>query len=189
MQRRKVVFSFVWALVGSSTLGACAAVGALLPHSVSQSRLSLEQAVKAKSVGIWRFNELLSLKVKDVQLALLPRTQRFSLRFEVEILESVFDKRWPGVITLESAIRFEAQKNQLVLSEPSLEQLDILGLPKSVAAVARALATHTLVQRLNGLAVYQISDSIAGALATFSLRPGAIKVQEHQISLELIAQQ
>jgi hypothetical protein len=188
VHRRKVVVQFGSAVAALFTLGACATVGTLLPSSVSQSRESLEQLVKTKAIGTWRYNDLLSLRVKEVHLALLPRTQRFALRFEVEILESVFDKRWPGVIAMEAAVRFDPTKNQLVLVDPNVVQLDIAGLPKSVAGVAKALATHTLDQRLNGVAVYQLSESVARALASFSLRPGTVKVEEHQVSLELIAQ-
>jgi hypothetical protein len=188
MQKRKIVVKWGMVALAVLALGACATVGSLLPSSVSQSRESLEQAVKAKAVGIWRYNHLLSLKVNGVQLTLLPNTQRFALRLEVDVVETVFDKRWLGVVTLEAEVRFDAQKNQLVLAELGLPHLEFAGLSQPIAAVVRALAAHILSQRLNGAVVYQVSDSVAQALTTFRIKPGAVKIEKHQVSLELIPQ-
>lgn len=178
-----------WALV--LVLGLTAGVGGCGltagPRTIEMPLSQLEQLLGRQFPLRTGLGGLVELTASTPRLSLRPETNRLALEIDLAT-----DERPPlgarrGTLAVEAGLRYEPSDHTLRLVQASVERLTIEGLPEALQAQLTRLGRRLAAQWLDDRVVYTLRERDVERLASAALVPGAIRVTDRGVSLDLVA--
>jgi hypothetical protein len=124
----KRMLTAVWLLMTMALpllLGSCA--GLLGPRDVELPLAKLQTSINKRFPVKNRYLEVFDISLTNPQLTLMPDTNRIQIAIEASIAPPFTSKRWNGSMALSGALRFDVDRNAIMLVEPHIEQLKLDG--------------------------------------------------------------
>ncbi len=125
----------------------------------------LQQALQKKFPFNNRYLDLFDITVSNPKLSLQPDTNRIITAFDARVAPAFLKQAWQGKLVLSGALKIDATRNALVLTEPRLENLTLDAATGSNTAKLAKLGAQLAEDLLNNTVIYTFKPedfSIAG---------------------------
>ena len=166
-------------------MAACSSL--LAPHSVelSQARLQALLAerltVQTQRMGPFFF------RVDEPQLTLQPALDRVAVSLQVGVGSPYIPMpTLAGSLRVSQRLRFEPSDNTVRLDDVAVERFVVAGLPEALQRVIDSYARPLAGAVLDGTVLYALRADDIAAMKRHGLRPGAIRVKDASIEIELV---
>ncbi len=114
----------------------------------------LQQALQNKFPFNNRYLDLFDITVSNPKLSLQPDTNRVVTAFDARVSPAFLKQAWQGKLVLSGALKIDATRNAVVLTEPRLENLSLDAATGSNAGKLAKLGTQLAEDLLNNTVIY-----------------------------------
>jgi hypothetical protein len=173
--------SAAWALC---SLGGCA--GVLGAQTLTLSEAELTQRLAERFPQERRLLDWIDLQLDTPQVLLRPDSNRVAVDLEMELREKLTGRRFPLQVGLDSALRYDAGTQAIVLSDVKLHRLGVTAVPQALAGLALQLGAPMVERLLEGQPVHRFSARQLTGAAGAGWRPDAIRVTPHGVEMKLV---
>ena len=183
MQRR----GFCGLLGSGFLLSACAGASSPLTSYVL-SMAQLQAALAGKFPRSYPLAGLLDLQLQMPQLRLLAQSNRIGARMALQATGPLLAQARNGSLDVDFALRYEAADHSIRASQLQVKQLQIDGLSARLAALLNDYGSQLAEKSLQDVALHQLRPADVAKLDRLGVRPGAISVLPHGVSVGLVPQ-
>jgi hypothetical protein len=173
--------SAAWAL---GSLGGCA--GVLAAQTLTLSEAELTQRLAELFPQERRLLDWVDLQLDTPQVLLRPDSNRVAVDLEMELREKLTGRRFPLQVGLDSALRYDAGTQAIVLSDVKLHRLGVTAVPQALAGLALQLGAPMVERLLEGQPVHRFSARQLTGAAGAGWRPDAIRVTPRGVEMKLV---
>jgi hypothetical protein len=173
--------SMAWALC---SLGGCA--GVLGEQTLTLSEAELTQRLAERFPQERRLLDWIDLQLDTPQVLLRPDSNRVAVDLEMELREKLTGRRFPLQVGLDSALRYDAGTQAIVLSDVKLHRLGVTAVPQALAGLALQLGAPMVERLLEGQPVHRFSARQLTGAAGAGWRPDAIRVTPRGVEMKLV---
>lgn len=135
-----------------------------------------------------RYLKIVEVTYSNPSVKLLESTDRIEIGMDAEVGlgAGLLDKTYKGSVTLSSGLRYDAESLQFFLNEPTVDNIDIPGVPKELSSQVVDAVTKASHQFLQSVPVYKLNtEDFKIALAAAVLKGITIQDQTIQVTLGL----
>jgi hypothetical protein len=184
MQRRSLMQGAGWALVSAA---AGISFAAFAQPSYRISREQLQQAVAERFPLRYAARGLLSLKISEPHLRLLPEQNRIASELPIEVSGPTLPRSYAGAIELDFALRYEAADCTLRAHQIRVHAVELPGLSRDAAALIDAYVRAASERALLEVVVHRLRPGDLALADTMGFEPGEITVEPDGLSIHFVA--
>jgi hypothetical protein len=185
-RRRRAVLALAGAAaVGTAAgLGGCAGIGGARTVTLSEAELTRRLAERFPQER--RLLDGIDLQLETPQVLLRPDSHRVAVDLALELREKLTGRRFPLQVGLDSALRYDAVTQAVVLSDVRVQRLGVTAVPQALAALALQLGAPLVERLLEGQPVHRFTARQLTGAAGAGLRPDALRVTPRGVELTLV---
>lgn len=184
MSRRRALAQLVAAAFAAVALPGCA--GLLAPRSVTISEEELTRQLAQRFPLDRSLLDWIDLRLDTPRIMLRPDTNRVAVNMGFELRERLSRRSFPLRIGLDSALRYDAAKGAVVLSDVKVQRLGVAGLPEELAPVVLQLGAPLAEHLLEGMAIHRFTQQQLTSASGHGLRPDAIRITPRGVEMTLV---
>jgi len=141
-------------LVIGLLFAAAGCVSLIGSHDKEVPIFKLQQALQNKFPFNKRYLDLFDITVSNPTLSLQPDTNRVITAFDARVAPAFLKQAWQGKLVLSGALKIDATRNAVVLTEPRLENLSLDAATASNTAKLAKLGAQLAEDLLNDTVIY-----------------------------------
>nr|WP_150685098.1 DUF1439 domain-containing protein [Pandoraea iniqua] len=151
----------------------------------TMTRQEIESAVDKRFPTTLRYGQLLSVELTHPQLGFNPQANRVNTQVDAQVANVLIGGQpLKGVIAMSSALKYDPVKRAVVLDNPSVERVDVDGMPPAYGQQLSAVGGTVAQQVLNQYAIYTFKPEQL-RYGGRDVEPGAITVLPDGIKVEV----
>lgn len=185
-RRRRAVLALAGAaaLGTAASLGGCAGIGGARTVTLSEAELTRRLAERFPQER--RLLDTIDLQLDTPQVLLRPDSNRVAVDLALELREKLTGRRFPLQIGLDSALRYDAATQAVVLSDVKVQRLGVAAVPQALTALALQLGAPVVERLLEGQPVHHFTVRQLTGAAGSGLRPDTLRVTPRGLELTLV---
>jgi hypothetical protein len=168
----------------AALLAACAGLGG--PRSLVVSEAELNQRLQRQLPIERRVLELLTVRLSEPQLRLLPQDGRVALELDVNAADRLFGRAYQGHIAVDFGLRYDEAAQAIQLQQVRVQQFQIAQLPAREQAQVRRIGGLIAEHLLKDLAIYRFRPQDLKTAEGLGYAPGAISVTARGLEVSLV---
>lgn len=151
----------------------------------TMTRQEIETAVDKRFPTTLRYGQLLSVELTHPQLGFNPQANRVNTQVDAQVANVLIGGQpMKGVIAMSSALKYDPVKRAVVLDNPSVERVDVDGMPPAYGQQLSAVGGTVAQQVLNQYPIYTFKPEQL-RYGGRDVEPGAITVLPDGIKVEI----
>jgi hypothetical protein len=127
---------------------------------------------------------LIDLTLLNPKIATLPDTKRIALQFDAKIYMLGNTRILDSNISITTNLVYDVTKQSVVLKEPRLEKIGVVGMPSGQLASLNKIAAQLVSEQLEGASVYHFSPNEARFLGV-SLVPESLEITDAGVTVHI----
>ena len=151
----------------------------------TMTRQDIESAVDKRFPTTLNYGQLLSVELTHPQIGFDPQANRVTTQIDAR-LQNVLLQGQPlaGVLAISSALKYDPLKRAVLLDNPSVERVDVNGMPPAYGQQLTAIGSSVAQQLLNQYPIYTFKPEQL-RYGGRDVEPGAITVLPDGIKVEV----
>lgn len=151
----------------------------------TMTRKDIESAVDKRFPTTLNYGQLLSVELTHPQIGFNPQANRINTQVDAQV-QNVLLQGQPlkGVLAISSALKYDPVRRAVLLDNPSVERVDVNGMPPAYGQQLTAIGGNVAQQVLNQYPIYTFKPEQL-KYGGRDVEPGAITVLPDGIKVEV----
>jgi len=162
-------------------LSACAVMG---DRTVNVSEAQIQQKLNERLAVPFTLLKIFDVNLSNSLVKFDDKTGRLNTSLDTALTSPFFKESLAGKLAISGKLRFDQEKQAVVLDEPKVESLDLQGLDGKYSDFIQALAKNIGGEMLSGMTLYEVKPEDL-KIGTTQYTPKEMQVTNQGLQIRL----
>ncbi|BBP01109.1 DUF1439 domain-containing protein [Sulfuriferula nivalis] len=143
-----------------------------------QKNLDKKFPIEKKYLGI------IDLTLLNPKIATRPDTRRLALQFDTRVYMLGYNRVLDSSISITTSLFYDVAKQSVILKEPRLEKIGVVGMPSGQAESLNQIAAMLVSEQLEGASIYHFTENETRILG-MSLAPESLEITDAGVTVHI----
>jgi hypothetical protein len=143
-----------------------------------QKNLDKKFPIEKKYLGI------IDLILLNPKIATRPDSRRLALQFDTKVYMLGYNRTLDSSISITTGLVYDMAKKSVVLKEPRLEKIGVVGMPSGQADNLNQIAAMLVSEQLEGASIYHFTDNETRILG-MNLAPESLEITDAGVTVHI----